>query len=224
MFKVFYAAKTFCPNNVKYFRLGNYSNASEDVKRSWIIFVGKIMPYINKKWNDEELKTKSLMSIHTTPSDEALAITAIGNKYLYWCQSTNELINCEESNLSTAVKKKRIRDKWKDEDIVSFYEKQVETSRLRKDSDTGKSWDEGYRDYLSSLLSPAIQATKRNIQILRQAFFDDIDSSTLNSTNNSNKTFMECSEHNPKRKKSQGHSNIPLDLYNADDNDTSVPT
>ena len=39
------------------------------------------MPCLNKKWNDEGIKVKFLMSAHTTASDEALAITAIGKKF-----------------------------------------------------------------------------------------------------------------------------------------------
>jgi hypothetical protein len=68
--------------SVKYFRIGDFSQANEEVKTSWIMFVGKVMPILNKNWNDEAVKISSLLSIHTTSSDEALAITVIDKKML----------------------------------------------------------------------------------------------------------------------------------------------
>jgi len=62
---------------MKNFRKGNYEEAHGDVKNAWIMFIGKIMPCINKNWNDDAIKISSLMSTVTSASDEAMGIMAL---------------------------------------------------------------------------------------------------------------------------------------------------
>src|SRR5687768_898685 len=101
----------FPPLHVKYFRIGNYMEATDDVKNSWITFVGKLMPCINKRWNDKEMKVKSLFLIQTTASDEALAVAAIGKKFSRW--SPTQVSSDDSNNISPGdEKKKNVREIW----------------------------------------------------------------------------------------------------------------
>src|SRR5689334_16150459 len=109
----------FSPLHVKYFRIGNYTEASDEVKNSWITFVGKMMLCINKRWNDKEMKIKSLLSIQTTALDEALAVAAIGKKFYNW--SPTQVSSDDLNNISIGdEKKKNVREIRTDEDITNF--------------------------------------------------------------------------------------------------------
>ena len=117
------------------------------------MFVGKIMPCLNKNWNDDSTRITSTLSVNTSASDEALAIVAIEKKMKIWLATQNDTDDDDLlSSQSLPTKKKNIGDKWTEDDIEKFYKKQVEISRKRKDCETGKEWDLGYRNYLASML------------------------------------------------------------------------
>ena len=136
-----------------------------------------------------------------------------------WSQSSKNLIGSKDDESPINDNIKRIREKWTDDDITAFYEKQVDIAKLRKDSMTGESWDAGYCDFLRSLLSPMKQATKRNNKILRQAFFDDLDHSTISTLNNNEDPLSVPVGTYPKRRKSSTLTDIPVDLNDNDDDD-----
>jgi hypothetical protein len=89
-------------------------------------------------------------------------------------------------------KKKCIRDKWTEEDIDKFYERQLEVTRLRKNLDTGEGWDLGYQSYLANMITPSKKTKKTKHDMLKRVFLDDVESvteSTLNNNHNSSSKF-----------------------------------
>jgi hypothetical protein len=93
--------------NVKYFWNGEFAEASNTVKDSWIKFVGKVMPCMNKNWTDEAVKISSLLSLHTSPSDEAMAITAIEKKMNLWLNHVNDNEESVVEELTNSEKTKK---------------------------------------------------------------------------------------------------------------------
>src|SRR5687767_10904042 len=99
----------------------------ENVKKSWIVFVGKIMPCMNKSWNDDSVKITSLLSKHTSPSDEALAVTAIEKKIHFWITQGRGGDDLDVAAVQNNNQRGKVmRDKWTEDDIKKFYEKQIE--------------------------------------------------------------------------------------------------
>ena len=167
----------------RYFCIGKYSETSEDIQKSWIMFVGKIMPCLNKNWNDDSTRITSTLSVNTSASDEALAIVAIEKKMKVWLATQNRDTDDDDLLSSqSSPNKKKIRDKWTEDDIENFYEKQVVISRKRKDCETGKDWDLGYHNYLASMLIHSKPSSKKNNDMLQRAFMDDVENSTVAST------------------------------------------
>lgn len=161
---------------MKYFRVGKYEDATTQVQNCWIMFVGKIMPCINKNWNDEAIKISSLLSRITTSSDEALAIMSIEKKIITWNTMLNEDDDFLDGEISeTKMRRKHVRDKWKDEEIDLFYKKQVEISNLRKIKESGKDWDLGYQNFLVDMVKRSQPSTKIFNEDLRQAFMDEFE-------------------------------------------------
>ena len=94
------------------------------------MFVGKIMPCINKNWNNEATKISSLLSHITTSSDEALAIMSIEKKVYSWMTMLHKEDDCCDVEISeTKPTNKHVRDKWKDKEIALFYKKQLEIKK-----------------------------------------------------------------------------------------------
>lgn len=172
--------------NMKYFRIGEFKNATEHVKKCWICFVGILMPCLSKKWTDEAVRFSSLLSKHTSPSDEAFAILALEKKSNQWIKDYTE---CDEET-SQEQGKKKSRELWNDSEIQKFYELKVKITKLRKDLVTGEGWDCGYRKHLESTCSPSKQVTKRNNELLKQAFMEELDTNTLCSTRNNVNTSI----------------------------------
>jgi len=189
------------------------------VKNCWILFVGKLMPCINKNWNDDAVKISSLLSKHTTPSDEAMAVTALDKKMNSWLNASNDVVEEPGSDSPMDHKRKTFtRDKWTDEDIEKFYDKQVDITRIRQDPITGKGWDLGYQNYLASMVTNAKKTTKNNNEILKQCFMDvEVDNSTVSSIKETQNTFN--SEHCKIGGIDSSEVNypIPVDLNDNDD-------
>ena len=117
------------------------------------MFVGKIMPCINKNWNDEATKISSLLSHITTSSDEALAIMSIKKKVDSWMTMLHKEDDCCDVEISeTKPTNKHVRDKWKDKEIGLFYKKQLEIKKSQQIKDTGEDWDLGYQNYLVGMV------------------------------------------------------------------------
>jgi len=168
--------------SIKYFRIGRFDEAGEEVQKSWYFFVGKIMPCINKEWNDEAIKLTSLLSKYTTPSDEALALTAIEKKIESWLLTNKDdeegLLESERGKQA----KKHSRDIWTDDDIDKFYQTQVDVTKKRNDAICGENWDSGYQQYLRKIIEPRKSTIQKNNNLLKEAFMDDnLESSTVSS-------------------------------------------
>ena len=143
------------------------------------------MPCGSKNWADEAIRISSLLSKQTTPSEEAMALTVLEKKMKYWLESPEDIPNDEDlegfqSNMSH--KKKKSRDVWTHGDIDMFYAKQIEIAKLRKDSMTGEGWDLAYQQSLSSMVSMSDKTLKKNNELLKLAFQDDMETSTVSSS------------------------------------------
>jgi len=177
---------------IKNLRNGRFKEATEETKQCWYIFVGKIMPCINKDWNDDTVKITSLMSEHTTPSDEALAISAILKKMDTWIHENNQdLVAGRQDNdeiddmigdtPSPKKRKKVAREIWTDDEIKNFYNRQVRIKERRKDKMTGEDWDAAYQDYLKEKLLPAKRDCNNNSALLKRALLEEGENSTISS-------------------------------------------
>ena len=200
--------------NMKYFRIGEFKNATEHVKKCWICFVGVLMPCLNKKWTDEAARMTSLLSKHTSSSDEAFAIVALDKKGQQWIDlnPVRDDETCQEQN------KKIFCDKWNSDDINRFYELKVQITKLRKDPVTGEGWDLAYCKHLEATMSPSKRSTKRNNELLKQAFMEESDMNT-NCSSIINDNSNELQRSNESMTTITACSNIPRYLQDDDEMD-----
>jgi hypothetical protein len=213
-----HAQNSFKVENVNQFRCGDFKKANEDVQKCWILFVGKIMPCINKNWNDDAVKISSFLSKHTTASDEALAMISIQKKMESWKLGSDSV--GDDNTLASPAsfkKKKSSRDKWTDEDIEKFYEQQVNISSLRKDPITGEGWDMGYQQYLASMVTASGKSTKNNNDLLKKAFMNiDFETSTLSSAKDVTVHSNQSGLNNTDNDQGGIDYNIPINLDDDD--------
>jgi len=146
------------------------------------------MPCINKEWNDDTVKITSLLSKHTTASDEALAISAILKKIDSWILHKNNDQEQDEtydvvgdSPSSPSPKKKRAaREIWTDDEIEQFYNRSVRVKDRRKDKVSGENWDTAYQEYLKAKLIPN-KSDSNKANLLKKALIEEGENSTISS-------------------------------------------
>ena len=168
--------------NIQYFRLNDFNDANESVKQSWYLFVGKIMPCVNKRWNDTLVRNVSLLSKNTSASDEAFAMSAVEKKINHWLTQTTEQEHCGNINLTTTSRNKKIpRDVWTNKDILNFYNLQIKLEETQKNNLTGEQWDLGYQKHLAGTQVKSNNITKNNNDVLKQAFVNVFDAKMVSS-------------------------------------------
>ena len=99
-----------------------------------------------------------------------------------------------------------------------FYAKQIEIAKLRKDSMTGEGWDLAYRQYLSSMVSMSNKTLKKNNELLKLAFQDDIETSTVSSSIKDNDPTINTNHSSMRETTKSNNNSIPINLNDdADD-------
>jgi len=148
------------------------------------------MPCINKEWNDDTVKITSLLSKHTTASDEALAISAILKKIDSWILHKNQDQEQEEpydavgespSSPSPKKKKRVAREIWTDDEIELFYNRSVRVKERRKGKNSGEDWDTAYQEYLKEKLIPTKSDSNKKSNLLKKALIEEGENSTISS-------------------------------------------
>jgi hypothetical protein len=93
----------------------------------------------------------------------------------------------------------------------------VETTKLRKDSTTGEGWDFGYQNYLTSIIGPSKKIIKRNNEILKQAFMEEVENSTVSSLMNNPQSYESTEEQAVKDNTNIEFYKLPLNLNEDED-------
>jgi hypothetical protein len=69
---------------VNFFRIGNFNDATKDVKDAWFHFCGNILPQLNKNWKSKVIQSNKLISDICTVSDEAYAYQIGKTNIHFW--------------------------------------------------------------------------------------------------------------------------------------------
>lgn len=81
---------------IESFRVGNFEDASEDIKKKWYVTMLKFMPPVSKKYNTPELRASDHVSTLTTASDEAYLLWLLSIYSSKW--SISQVDSCEEDD------------------------------------------------------------------------------------------------------------------------------
>jgi hypothetical protein len=183
------------------------------------MFVEKFMPCVNKEWADEGVRTSSLLSKVTSPSDEALIITSLEKKGKIWFVDEERLNDNLQTNESDILNnKKKGRDVWTDDDIHKFYERQIIIVNARKKIDTGINWDKGFQEYVLEKFNKTLKSRKQNNNLLKEAFAGDTFDSSIMLSPINHETSQQTNLHKEEAIVSFAEYNIPLELDLDDDN------
>jgi hypothetical protein len=66
------------------FRVGDFKDASETIKKAWIYYCDRFLPATNRSWLDETVRANTLMGDVVTISDEAYTILILEKNLDVW--------------------------------------------------------------------------------------------------------------------------------------------
>jgi hypothetical protein len=156
------------------FRVGDFGQASVETQLSWYVFCDRILPTVaRKKWKSSLIRANALLSDVVTISDETYAILVSKQNMAKWIlklgstdpkQTTKRRRNDESDSFPRTVTNYDVGQEGAVElddsndykDTKEYYDL-FEIIKQRREDESGKSWDDAFRENVSIAMHENLQ-------------------------------------------------------------------